>query len=165
MGLAGARRTIQDEPTAIAMVSTLGILAFVPFALRGTRLDTAMGVIVASALGFGAENIATKLLADDASLGAWIGVGIWFAVTVLVSVAAITIEMTALQRRPASIVVPVWFAVQTFLPLLLEPLYLAPQWSTMALYIAPLAIGLVLVAAGAPWPCAARGVSTLAAGG
>jgi drug/metabolite transporter (DMT)-like permease len=157
--------TIRNEAAAIAVLSSLAFLGLLPFVVRGTRLDTATVVIGGSALGFGAANIATKLLADQASAGAWAAVVGWWAVALAIGVGAIITEMTALQRRPATLVVPVSFAVQTFLPVVLEPLYLAPEWNTMALYGVPLAAGLVLVGAGDFAVCRTRAVSLLSAPG
>jgi hypothetical protein len=72
--------------------------------------------------------------------------------------------MTALQRRPATFVVPLSFAVQTFLPVILEPLYLSERWGTAALDGAPLIIGLLLVGIGAVAVAKTRAVSALVAG-
>jgi hypothetical protein len=41
--------------------------------------------------------------------------------------------MTALQRRPATFVVPPSFAIQTFVPVMLGPIYLSERWGTAAL--------------------------------
>ena len=57
-------------------------------------------------------------------------------------------QMTAFQLRPASVVIPVGFAVQTFLPIVLEPLFLREQLSSMAYDGAPVIAGLVLLLAG-----------------
>lgn len=90
-------------------------------------------MIIASALAFGAGNIATMLVSDGISEGAWLVFGVWLAVTVGTGVIALTTEMTALQRRPATFVVPVSFAIQTFVPVALEPLFLSERWGTAAL--------------------------------
>ena len=72
--------------------------------------------------------------------------------------------MTAFQRRPATFVVPVSFAIQTFLPVALEPIYLTERWSTAALGGVPLVVGLVLVCLGAIVVARTRSVSALVAG-
>ena len=144
----------------------LQVLAFAgaPFALRGGRLDSAMLVIVASALGFGATNIATKLLSDDVAASHWILAAAWGAVAAAVGVAATVTEMTALQRRRATTVIPISFGLQTFLPILIEPLYLREDWGTAALVGVPLVTGLALVLAGSVVLTRARSVCELAAG-
>ena len=63
-------------------MGAMTLVALIPFALRGRgRLDSATFVIVASALAYGASNIATKLVSDGISSGAWLVVAIWLAVT------------------------------------------------------------------------------------
>jgi hypothetical protein len=89
---------------------------------------------------------------------------IWAGVALATGVVALTTEMTALQRRPATLVVPLSFAIQTFLPVLLEPVYLSARWGTAALDGVPLLAGLVLVAVGALAVSRTRAVSSLVAG-
>ena len=141
------------------------LISVVPFALRGRgRLDSATFVIVASALAFGASNVATKLLSDQVGAGSWLVAMIWLGVAAATGLIALTTEMTALQRRPATFVVPLSFAVQTFLPVLLEPIYLSERWRTAALDGVPLLAGLVLVGVGAVAVARTRAVSALVAG-
>lgn len=157
--------TVSSHSAAISVMAAMTLVALIPFALRGRgRLDSATFVIVASALAFGAGNIATMLVSDGISEGAWLVVGVWLAVTVGTGVIALTTEMTALQRRPATFVVPVSFAIQTFVPVALEPLFLSERWSTAALDGAPLIAGLVLIAVGAIAVSRTRAVSALVTG-
>ncbi|MBK5220022.1 MAG: hypothetical protein JJE35_09600 [Thermoleophilia bacterium] len=154
--------TVSSQPAAISVMVAMTMVALVPFALRGRgHLDSATFVIVASALAFGAGNIATKLVSDGVADGTWLLVAIWLAVTAGTGVIALTTEMTALQRRPATFVVPVSFAIQTFFPIALEPLFLSERWSTAALGGVPLIVGLVMVAVGAVAVAKTRAVSAL----
>src|SRR5207248_11789815 len=128
-----------------AVVATLTVLTFVPFVVRGTRFDGALVAILGSAIGFAAGNIATKLMSDDFNGDHVQSAMIWIVVAAATGVAAILSEMTALQRAAATIVVPVSFAVQTFLPIVLEPLFLKERWATVDYYGIPLASGMVLL--------------------
>jgi hypothetical protein len=56
--------------------------------------------------------------------------------------------MTAFQRRRATTVVPVSTAVQTFLPILLEPFFLREHWSAAPYGGAPILAGLLLALTG-----------------
>ena len=56
--------------------------------------------------------------------------------------------MTAFQRRPATTVVPVSTAVQTFLPIVLEPFFLIEDWGSAAFDGVPVAAGLTIALAG-----------------
>ena len=59
--------------------------------------------------------------------------------------------------------VPVSFAIQTFLPVVLEPIYLTERWGTAALDGVPLIAGLLLIAIGAVAVSRTRAVSALVA--
>jgi drug/metabolite transporter (DMT)-like permease len=155
---------VRGDASAVSVLAVMGVLALTPFALRGGRLDSAMFVIVGSALGFGASNIATKLVSDGTAGSHYLAVALWVAVAAALGVVATITEMTALQRRRATTVIPISFALQTFLPVLIEPLYLREHWTTAALAGVPLVLGLLLVLAGALSLTRAPAVSELAAG-
>jgi drug/metabolite transporter (DMT)-like permease len=163
-GMPAGTETARSSAAVISVMAAMTLVAVIPFALRGRgRLDSATFVIVASALAFGATNIAAKLISDSFVAGSWLLVGVWLAVAAGIGVIALTTEMTALQRRPATIVVPLSFAVQTFLPVLLEPVYLTERWGTAAFHGMPLIAGLLLVGMGAILVARTRAVSTLVA--
>lgn len=164
-GQPAGTETITSEAAVVAVIGAMTLVSLVPFALRGRgRLDSATFVIVASALAYGSSNIATKLVSDGVDGGAWLAVGVWLAVAAATGVVALTTEMTALQRRPATFVVPLSFAIQTFLPVVLAPIYLVERWGTAAVGGAPLIAGMALVALGAVAVAKTRAVSTLVAG-
>jgi uncharacterized membrane protein len=72
--------------------------------------------------------------------------------------------MTAFQRRRATTVVPVSTAVQTFLPILLEPFFLREHWSAAPYRGAPIAVGLLLALIGTILVSRTPAVGKLAAG-
>jgi drug/metabolite transporter (DMT)-like permease len=155
--------TVTNETAVISVMGAMVAISLIPFALRGRgRLDSALFVIVASALAYGASNIATKLVSDTVDSRSWLLVGVWLA-TAAVTGVVLTTEMTALQRRPATFVVPVSFAIQTFLPVVLEPIYLTERWGSAALDGVPLIAGLLLIAIGAVAVSRTRAVSALVA--
>src|SRR2546423_968176 len=90
-------------------------------------------------------NIATKLMSDDFNGNHVQSATTWIVVAAATGVAAIVSEMTALQRAKATTVVPVSFAVQTFLPIILEPVFLSERWSTIDYDGIPLVAGMVLM--------------------
>jgi drug/metabolite transporter (DMT)-like permease len=157
--------TVRGETALLSVMGGMVAVSLIPFALRGRgQLDSATFVIVASALAYGASNIATKLVSDGIGTRSWLLVGIWLATAAATGIVALTTEMTALQRRPATFVVPLSFAIQTFLPVALEPIYLTERWGSAALSGVPLIAGLVLVALGAFAVAKTRAVSALVAG-
>jgi drug/metabolite transporter (DMT)-like permease len=157
--------TVTSQAAVISVMGAMAMVALIPFVLRGRgRLDSATFVIVASALAYGASNIGTKLVSDGIAGGAWVLVAIWLAATAAIGLVGLTTEMTALQRRPATFVVPVSFAIQTFLPIAFEPIYLTERWGSAAVDGIPLIVGLALIALGAIAVARTRAVSALAVG-
>jgi len=153
------------SPGAVtAVLVLLGLASALPFILRGRRGDQALLLIVASGLAFGLGNIASKLLSDDASSHTWLPAAIWLVVALASGVAAVLIEMTALQRADATKVVPISFAVQTFVPILLEPLFLRESWRSVEAYGVPVLLGLALSLVGMVAVARSQAVSRLAAG-
>ena len=149
----------------LAVMALLALPAAAPFALRGTHYDRGLLVTVASGCGFAASNVATKLMSDNVNVGHYMNAVLWAAATAVTGVLAVVTEMTALQRLAATTVVPLSFGVQTFLPVLLEPVFLREHWSSSPFDGAPIAAGLLVVLVGSVLVSRTRAVSTLAAGG
>lgn len=148
----------------IAVVATLSVAGLAPFIVRRTRLDTGMLMILATGCGFGATNVATKLVGDDFNLGHYGNAALWGIVGLGMGVAATITNMTAFQRRAATTVVPVSTAVQTFLPILFEPLFLRERWGSAIFDGVPIIAGLVLALVGSVLIAGSPAVSELIAG-
>ncbi len=149
----------------VAVAVGLAVAAIGPLALRGTRADLAMVSIVSAGCGFGATNIATKLLSDDLGLGNYANAGAWAIYGLGMGIAATLTNMSAFQRSPAATVVPVSTAVQTFLPVVLAPLFLREAWSSSAVEGAPILAGIGVAIVGTLLVAHGDAVSDLAAGG
>ncbi len=156
--------THRDGIAVVAVMAALSAAGLAPFLVRGTRLDTGMLTIVATGCGFGATNVATKLLGDDFNLGHYLNAAIWGVVGLGMGIAATITNMTAFQRRAATTVVPVSTAVQTFLPIVLEPLFLRERWGTAAYDGVPMVAGLLLALLGSMLIAGNPAVSKLIAG-
>jgi drug/metabolite transporter (DMT)-like permease len=148
-----------------AVVAALSIPGLAPFVVRGSRFDSALLVMAASGTAFAATNVATKLMSDDIGSRDLAGAIIWAAVGLGMGVAATLTGMTAFQRRPATMVVPLTTAVQTFLPILMEPLFLREHWTSAPLAGSPIVAGLLVAAVGTTLLGRTRAVSELASGG
>ena len=153
----------RSAAAVIAVAAGLTAVGCFPFAVRGTRWDTGMGSIVASGAGFAASNVATKLLSDDIGSGHYVVAGAWAAVGLVSGIAATITGMSAFQRRRATTVVPVSTAVQTFLPILLEPFFLREHWTSADYGGAPIGIGLLIALVGTIVVSRTRAVSELSA--
>lgn len=149
----------------LAVVAGLVLASFIPFALRGRRLDTAMTAVLGSACGFAATNVAMKLMADDFGNDHFLPAAGWFAVAAVVGFGATVTGMTALQRARATTIIPISTAVQTFLPVALEPLFLRESFREASLAGIPLVVGIGVMLVGIVVLARTRHVSALAAGG
>lgn len=136
--------TLRGPVRVALVVGLVAAASFVPFFLR-RRPPPAMAVILGSALGFATSSIAIKLLSDGMNKGHYLAAGVWFTAVVIASGAGILSEMTALQLRPATVVVPISFATQTFVPILLAPLFLEVHWSGADAVSVPLLGGVALI--------------------
>lgn len=148
----------------IGVVAGLVLVSGIPFALRGRRGDTAMTAVLGSACGFAATNVAMKLMADDIGHGQWLRAVTWLSVAAVAGFGATVTGMTALQRAPATTVIPISTAVQTFLPVALEPLFLKESFRTAELEGLPLLAGLVVMLVGIVVLARTQPVSAIAAG-
>lgn len=148
----------------IGVAVLLVVLSFLPFALKRTPWDSSTAVMVASGAGFAGTNVATKLLSDDVGLGHWVPAASWGVFGLVLGVAATITAMTAFQRRQATTVVPFTTSVQTFLPLLLEPLFLKEHWTSGVYDGAPILIGAVIALTGTVLITRTDAVADLAAG-
>jgi len=153
----------RSAAAVIAVVAGLTAVGFSPFAVRGSRWDTGMGSIFASGAGFAASNVATKILSDDIGSGHYVVAAAWAVVGVISGIAATITGMTAFQRRRATTVVPVSTAVQTFLPIVLEPFFLREHWTSARFGGAPIGIGLLVALVGTVVVSRTRAVSKLSA--
>ena len=147
----------------IGVLGAMSLAGVLPLLVRGRRLDTGMGAIVASGAAFGVSNIATKLMSDDVGLDHWVNAATWAAVGLALGLTATLTGMTAFQRRRATTVVPVSTAIQTFLPIVLGPLFLRERWASAPYDGAPLVAGVVLALLGAVLVSRSRAIGRLAA--
>ena len=148
----------------LLVVSAMAIVAFSPFVLRRFGVEHGLLLAIASGVGFAGANIATKLASDDAGLDHWTNAAAWAVVAAVLGVTATLTTMSAIQRAAATMVVPVSTGVQTFLPVVLEPLFLREHYETFYTQLLPVAAGVVIAVAGVALVGRDPGVSELAVG-
>lgn len=137
VGLAGVAWAAPDRSTdhagtgAIALA--LGLVAIpiaAPYALRGRAMAVGLLPVLSAGFGYAWTGIASKLLTDELAAGALLVAVAWLATAAASEGLALLSEMSALQRRPATHVAPVMFAVQVMVPVLLAPLIFGESWSS-----------------------------------
>jgi drug/metabolite transporter (DMT)-like permease len=163
-GAPGEQDTHRGAFAVIAVMGGLVLASLIPFALRGRRFDTALTAVLGSACGFAATNVAMKLMADDFGNNHFPQAAAWLAIAALAGFGATVTGMTALQRAAATTVIPISTAVQTFLPVALEPLFLVESFRDASLGGIPLLVGIAVMLVGIVVLARTPTVSALAAG-
>jgi drug/metabolite transporter (DMT)-like permease len=139
-GVAGVAWAAPDRTTdhagTLAIAIALGVVAIpiaLPYLLRGRAATLSILAVLSAGFGYAWTAIASKLLTDELAAGTLlIAVG-WLATALASEGLALLSEMSALQRRPATHVAPVMFAVQVLVPVILAPLIFEEKWSTTPL--------------------------------
>jgi drug/metabolite transporter (DMT)-like permease len=135
VGIAGVAWAAPERTTdhagagAIALALVLVALpVLAPYAFRA-RSAAATLAIVSAGCGYAWTAIASKLLTDELAAGAVLIAIVWLASAAASEGLALLSEMSALQRRPATHVAPVMFAVQVLVPVALAPLIFNESWA------------------------------------
>ncbi|HWW66728.1 MAG TPA: hypothetical protein VNY83_01970 [Solirubrobacterales bacterium] len=135
VALVAPERTTDHAGTG-AIALALGLLAIpiaAPYALRGRVAVVGLLPVVSAGCGYAWTAIASKLLTDELAAGALLVAVAWLATAAASEGLALLSEMSALQRRPATHVAPVMFAVQVLVPVLLAPLIFGESWGSTPL--------------------------------
>jgi hypothetical protein len=147
VALAAPERTT-DHAGAGAIALALALVAFpiaAPYVLRmrsgdpprqsGAGVGNALGTlaVISAGCGYAWTAIASKLLTDELAAGALLVAVAWLATAAASEGLALLSEMSALQRRPATHVAPVMFAVQVLVPVVLAPLIFGESWGNTPL--------------------------------
>ena len=161
VALAAPERTTDHASTGVIALA-LALVAIpiaAPYALRvrfgdspgqgGVKVGRALGTlaVISAGCGYAWTAIASKLLTDELAAGTLLVAVAWLATAAASEGLALLSEMSALQRRPATHVAPVMFAVQVLVPVGLAPLIFGESWADTPLGGA-LLVASMLVAVG-----------------
>jgi drug/metabolite transporter (DMT)-like permease len=148
---AAPEREVRHETgvALIAAIISLGVLALVPYVL--SRLASPAPLVIAGGAGaaYALDGLATKFFSDDVSTRAWTGIVFWGVGMGLAAGLGTLSEMSALQRRAATQVAPIVFAVTTLVPVALAPVLAGETWSGNPWLRFALAAAIVLIVGGA----------------
>jgi drug/metabolite transporter (DMT)-like permease len=164
-----APRDVSDVERGAGLVVALAILAVVtiaPYAIALVRhRHFPMLMLVASAgAADGMAAFVAKIVAQDASDGALIGVALWAGLVAAVVIVGLISETTALQRFAATRVAPTVLVMQIVIPVVLAPLVGGEGWSDTPLDGAVLGAALATIAVGAGLLASSPAVAQLAVG-
>jgi drug/metabolite transporter (DMT)-like permease len=143
--LAPGHSTHHVHGVAVFVVLTLlGAAAFTPFVLQLIGRPIANATMIGAGLAFAWSGLVNQFVADAGQNGHWGTALSWAAGAALAALVGLTCEMSALQRRPAILVAPVVFVVQTVVPIGLAPLVVRASFIDSPLHGIPL-LGCLLV--------------------
>ena len=146
------------------LLAGLGAVALSPFIPRNAWAASARFLALATGSAFVLLALATTFLDSALGRGAWWPAAAWMAVCGASAGAAGLTEMSALRLAPATVVVPIIFALETVAPALLGPVVGQPL-GTDAVSLTINLVGLALVGVGVTLLARSRSVSDLVAAG
>lgn len=130
-------------------------------ALRGRGSWLGLLATVSAGCGYAWTAIASKLLTDELAAGALLVGILWLATAAASEALALLSEMSALQRRPATRVAPMMFAVQVMVPVVLAPLIFSESWAQTPLGGAAIVVFIAFAIAGAVLLAGSRAVGAV----
>lgn len=156
------RTTAHAGTAAIALALALAALPILaPYLLRRRTSAAATLAVVSAGFGYAWTAIVTKLLTNELGAGTLLAAAAWLATAAASESLALLSEMSALQRRPATHVAPVMFAVQVLVPVILAPLIFEERWSATPLGGLALAVFIALAVAGTMLLAGSRAVAAV----
>jgi drug/metabolite transporter (DMT)-like permease len=164
-----APRDSGEVERSAGLVVALAILiaaTLAPYAIGVLRRGAnPMLLLVASAgAADGLAAFVAKIVAEDASDGALVGVVLWAGLVAAVVIVGLISESTALQRFAATRVAPTVLVMQIVIPVVLAPLVGGEGWGGTPLNGAVLGAALVAIALGAGLLASSPAVAQLAVG-
>jgi hypothetical protein len=140
-----------DHAGAVSIAVALTLVAIpiaLPYLVRGRGSAAVTLAVFSAGCGYAWTAIASKLLTDELAAGTVLAGAVWLATAAASEGLALLSEMSALQRRPATRVAPVMFAVQVLVPVVLAPLIFDETWHDTPLGGAVLAASVAVAVAG-----------------
>jgi drug/metabolite transporter (DMT)-like permease len=158
-GIAGVAWAAPERSTDHAGASAIGLALVLvalpllaPYALRRplARNVRRLGLLatLSAGCGYAWTAIASKLLTDQLAAGTLVIAALWLATAAASESLALLSEMSALQRRPATQMAPMMFAVQVLVPVALAPLIFDESWAGTPLGGAALVVFIAIAVAG-----------------
>ncbi len=168
IGLAGVAWAAPARSTEYAgvgaIVAALALVAVplaAPYVLRSRAAAIGLLPVISAGCGYAWTGIASKLLTDELAAGALLLAVAWLATAAVSEGLALLSEMSALQRRPATRVAPVMFAVQVLVPVGLAPLIFGESWANTPLGGLALAAFMAVAVAGTMLLAGSRSVGAV----
>jgi drug/metabolite transporter (DMT)-like permease len=128
--LAAPKRQVTqvDGADVLLPMAAVALVAIGPLAARRWISANSMAVVLGAGFAFALGAFCAKIVADGISRHAWGAVVGVLAVAGIASVVGTLTEQTALQRRQATQVAPIIFAIELLVPVVLAVLVVGEDW-------------------------------------
>jgi drug/metabolite transporter (DMT)-like permease len=117
-----------DSGDVLLPMLAIGVVALAPLVFRRWVKPESMAVVIGAGFAFALGAFCAKTVADALDRHAWGAVVGMLAVAAAASLVGTLTEQTALQRRQATQVAPIIFAVELIVPVALAVLVVGEDW-------------------------------------
>ena len=147
--IAAPRREVTQVEGAAVLLPLLAVavVGLAPLLLRRWIGASSVLVVAGAGFAFALGAFCAKIVADALDREAWLAMVLGLGLAAAAAAVGTLSEQTALQRRPATQVAPIIFAIELLVPVALAVLVVGEDWERSSL--AGILAGLALVVAGA----------------
>jgi drug/metabolite transporter (DMT)-like permease len=118
-----------DSTDVLLPMLAVAIVAILPLLFRRRIGADSIAVVLAAGFAFALGAFCAKIVADAIDREAWLAVVLVVGVAACAAFVGTLTEQTALQRRQATQVAPIIFAVELLVPVLLAVLVVGEDWA------------------------------------
>jgi drug/metabolite transporter (DMT)-like permease len=136
-----------DSTDVLLPMLAVGLVALVPLVFRRWLGADSIAVVLGAGFAFALGAFCAKILADAIDRGASLAAVVMVAVAAVAALVGTLTEQTALQRRQATQVAPIIFAVELLVPVALAVLVVGEDWARSS--AVGIVVALALVVGGA----------------
>src|SRR3954447_4584834 len=130
MTIAAPKRHVTqvDSSEVLLPMAAVAAVALAPLLLRRRVGADSMAVVLGAGFAFALGAFCAKILADSIDRQAWLAAVVMVGLAALAALTGTLSEQSALQRRQATQVAPIIFAVELLVPVALAVLVVGEDW-------------------------------------
>jgi hypothetical protein len=117
-----------DGTDVLLPMAAIAAIALAPLVFRRLVGADSIAVVIGAGFAFALGAFCAKIVADAIDRGAWLAVAVMVLVAAGSAAVGTLTEQTALQRRQATQVAPIIFAVELLVPVALAVLVVGEDW-------------------------------------
>src|SRR3954451_13999587 len=133
-----------DRADLLVPMAIVALIALAPLVFRKQIGADSIALVLGAGFAFALSAFCAKVLADSLDRHAWLAAVAFVGVAMAGAFAGTLTEQTALQRRQATQVAPIIFAVELLVPVALAVLVVGEDWESKSLVAIVAALALVV---------------------